>query len=62
MNNLDTIKQVTSIEYVRPYQIQTTSSLSFNFTEHIDDKDIGHTTINTILPNIDSTQYASIEK
>ena len=34
--SLDNIKQVTTIEYVGPHQIQTTSSPSMNFSSRIE--------------------------
>ena len=39
MGNASTIKQVSRIEYVGPYQIQTTSIMSANFSAHLDDFD-----------------------
>ena len=39
MDNASTVKQVSRIEYVGPYQIQTTSIMSANFTVRLDDFD-----------------------
>lgn len=36
MEDTSTVKQVSRIEYVGPYQIQTTSALSINFSARID--------------------------
>ena len=40
------LKQVTKIEYVGPYQIQTTSSPSVNFSAQIDAQEV----ISILLP------------
>ena len=36
MKNLNSIKKVKNIEYVGPYQIQTTSSRSISFSSRIE--------------------------
>ena len=40
MNDLSVAKQVSKIEYVGPHQIQTTSSVSMNFTVIIDARSV----------------------
>ncbi len=39
MEKVSTVKQVSKTEYVGPYQIQTTSIKSVNFSVHLDDFD-----------------------
>ena len=55
MNTIDTIKQVTSIEYVGPCQIQTTSPVSVSFTACLEAGDAALSGIIGNSPHVDKT-------